>query len=191
MLRYLEFCSYAIRILSMMSCFLNLTMSCVIHSSEFTSQWRPLAWKVMYHLVVYSASFFFQKIFISLRDLIYLSNVYTQTNIQINMTEPMNTYIWTTHHMLNQLHLKIVSFIQYLLQTGCRKLLLINYCSDMFRPQFLAIFMEVASIFFYLKHAKLKWTTLTKVLITSSVTMCFLLNITLNWCSGMTCMFCE
>lgn len=96
--------------------------------------------------------------------------VHAQTNIQINMTEPMNTYIWANHHILNQLHLKILSFIQYLLPTGCRKLFVINYCSDdMFWPQFLAIFMELASIFFYLKHVKLKWTTLTKVLITSSM----------------------
>jgi len=35
----------------------------------------------MYHPVVYSASFFFQKIFISLRDLIYLSNVYTHMHM--------------------------------------------------------------------------------------------------------------
>jgi hypothetical protein len=92
---------------------------------------------------------------------------------------------------VNHLHLKIPSFIQYLLPTSCRKLFVINYCSDMFRPQFLAIFVELTSIFFYLNHVKLKWITLMKVLITSSMWLCFLLNITFNWCIGITCMFCE
>jgi len=99
MLRYLEFCLYAIKILSMMSHFLNLAMLCVIHSSEFTRQWRPLAWKVItYHLVVYSASFFFQKTFISFGVLIYLSNVYTHMHMCIH--KPIYKWAWLSQWTL-------------------------------------------------------------------------------------------